>query len=59
MCKEIRSEFEFFMYLIDEYVTPKKFMDWSEFKVRHEEMLFILFFIILANLFVLEVIQIS
>ena len=45
------KEFEFFMYLIDEIVTRKIFMNWSEFKVRHIEMLFILFFIVLVNLF--------
>ena len=27
------SESEFFMYLIDENVTRKKFMNWSEFKL--------------------------
>ena len=47
------SEFEFFMDLIDCY--SKKFTNWSKFKVRHIEMLFILFFIILVNLFDWEV----
>ena len=36
------SEFQFFMYLIDENVTRKSF------KVRHIEMLFVLIFILLV-----------
>ena len=60
MCREIISEFESFMYLIDEIVTRKeKFENWSEFKVRHKEMLFVLLFIILVNLFDRKVIHVS
>ena len=28
------SDFEFFMYLIDEIVTQKIFVNWSKFKVK-------------------------
>ena len=34
-------------------------MNWSEFKFRHEDNLFVLFFIILVNLFDRKVILIS
>ena len=32
-CNEILSEFECFIYFMDEIVILKKFMDWFKFKV--------------------------
>ena len=53
------SEFEFFMYFMDENVTLKNFMNWSKFKVRHIEMLSVLIIVILINLFDRELINVS
>ena len=46
-CREIMSEHVFY----GRNCYSKKFMVWSEFKVRPMEMLFVLIFFILMNLF--------
>ena len=58
-CREMISEFEFFMYFMDEIVTLKIFVNWSQFKVRHIEMLSVLIFVVLMNLFDRELVNVS
>ena len=58
-CREITSEFEFFIFFMDEIVTVKKFVNWSKFKVRHKKMLAVLTFVVLVNLFNRKFVNVS